>query len=88
MAGLPKVIIERSKDILSSLEGARGNDTQKQAEKIKAKKKSRDAFSGQLTIFEFKDDELREKIKNIDINIITPIEALKLLNELKNLASK
>jgi len=37
----------------------------------------------QLSLFERKESELRKKLKSVDINNLTPLEALKKLNELK-----
>ncbi len=37
----------------------------------------------QLTLFEMKDDKLRDKIRKLDLEKITPLEALQKLAELK-----
>ena len=37
----------------------------------------------QLTMFEMKDDELRATLNKLDIDSLTPLEALKLLAKLK-----
>ena len=37
----------------------------------------------QISLFEYKDDELRTEIKNIQVDSLTPLEALNKLNELK-----
>lgn len=39
----------------------------------------------QLSMFELRDDTLREKLRTIDINNCTPIQALQVLSELKNM---
>ena len=84
MAGLPAKIIERANEIMKSFEGA-ANEPQSEHKpdisRIKTRQKGQS--HQQLSIFEFKDDALREKIKSIDVDNITPIEALKILNELK-----
>ncbi len=93
IAGLPKAVIKRADEIMKDLENSSydtNNSTSKlfdnkklsaESKKISAKKKILD--SGQLSIFEFhNDDDLREKLQSIDINTITPIEALQRLDEL------
>jgi len=84
MAGLPAKIIERANEIMKSFEGA-ANEPQSEHKpdisRIKTRQKGQS--HQQLSIFEFKDDALREKIQSIDVDNITPIEALKILNELK-----
>ena len=39
----------------------------------------------QLTLFELKDDALRAALDAVDLDRITPLEAMRLLAELKNL---
>ena len=84
MAGLPQKIIHRASEIMRSFEGADDQFTKEHKPditRIRTRQKSSD-FK-QLSIFEFKDDELRQKIKSIDINNLTPLEALKILSDLK-----
>jgi DNA mismatch repair protein MutS len=80
MAGLPAEVTERAKSILKNLEssdlilhgapseGHRSNDA---AELV------------QMKLFEVKDDELREEIRRLVVDAMTPIEALQKLAELK-----
>lgn len=84
MAGLPPKIIQRATEIMHSFEGDGDelpNEHKPDISRIKTRKKNSD-FQ-QLSIFEFKDDELRQKIASLDINNITPLEALKILSDLK-----
>jgi DNA mismatch repair protein MutS len=37
----------------------------------------------QMTLFELKDDPLRHELKDLDVDRLTPIEALQKLSELK-----
>lgn len=86
MAGLPSDVTERANEILKTFE-ADGEQTQIIGEKkikpdiknIKSKSVQNDS---QLAIFTFEDDVLRSKIKNINIEEITPLKAFELLSEL------
>ncbi len=71
MAGLPEFVTKRAKDILRSLE-------EKEAKKMKNNEL-------QISLFELTlDEKIRERIKNIDINNITPLEAINILKILKD----
>ena len=81
MAGLPKFITDRAKEILQNLESKELTPYEIKKEKLA---KMRNQTIGQLSLFEFKDDQLRSEIKDIEVENITPMEALIKLNELKN----
>ena len=80
MAGLPNSVTERAKDILFNLEG-------KELTPVEIKKQRQSTFKTddgiQLSIFEVADDKLRKAINDIEINNLTPIEALNKLSDLK-----
>jgi DNA mismatch repair protein MutS len=81
MAGMPRLIIDRANELLAELEKQRS--TQSHRETLK---KSNTKY--QLSIFDMSDPKLREvadKIQQLEINALTPIEALMKLNELKKL---
>jgi len=89
MAGLPEELTERAKKILSNLEGSAG-DT-KNVRQIRGARRRADTGEGekiQLTMFEMKDDELRSTLNKLDLDSMTPLEALKLLAKLKSNLSK
>jgi DNA mismatch repair protein MutS len=69
MAGLPDNVIRRAKEILGNFE--------KREERARRK----DEF--QINLFEYKDEELRDIINKIDVDKMTPLEALNKLVELK-----
>lgn len=88
MAGMPRLIIQRAQEILNFLEEDRNTDENhsKEAASTRQKKKKPDF---QIQLFEARDtewDRIRTILKKLDINSLTPIEALMKLNELKHLA--
>lgn len=82
MAGMPKAIVDRANEILQELEQKHiANDGSQKVKKI-------DAKNYQLSFFQLDDPKLvkiREAIEGLDINTLTPVEALMKLNELKNI---
>jgi DNA mismatch repair protein MutS len=82
MAGLPQSVIARATEILRDLE--------QKGEKNTVTTSSNNEKEGnyQLSFFEIKDDALREKIRNLDLNQFTPIMALQTLAELQKEAGK
>jgi DNA mismatch repair protein MutS len=88
MAGLPSEITERAKLILKNLEDAgltlRNVDGKKQLTKEDVRRRLREAGEDlQMTLFEVKDDALREMIRSLELEHITPLEALQHLARLK-----
>jgi DNA mismatch repair protein MutS len=97
MAGLPEEVTERAKSVLKNLEGSelRVHDSQssmldseettdKKHQELSIKNQRRiSAPEMQLTLFEMRDDKLREELKKIDLNTMTPMEAMQKLAELK-----
>ncbi len=80
MAGMPQEIVLRANDILHSLE--KSHQRQETNNKLKEMPKA----NFQMSIFEPQDpkiEELKLKLKTLDINTLSPIEALLKLNELK-----
>ena len=91
MAGLPPELINRANEILVQLEDSRTdelgdttakvNDLKKNIKNVKNPEIQLSIFDAQTDIFE----DIREKLNNLDINRLTPVEALMKLNEIKNL---
>ncbi|NMB97369.1 MAG: DNA mismatch repair protein MutS, partial [Clostridiaceae bacterium] len=82
LAGLPNDVIDRAHEILKQLEEA---DLSK---KELRQRKTRKPLEGQINIFEYDSfnkryDELVNEIKNIDVSLLTPIEALNVLYKLQ-----
>lgn len=84
LAGLPKEIIVRAKEILHNLEANEltPNELPKLALGDHAPIWN---SSDQLNIFNAQDSEIKKAFDCIDINDLTPLEALQKLNDLKNL---
>lgn len=92
MAGMPSLVIERANQIMAQLEKDHSHDVltgKSSASHTKPPKKGKESY--QLSFFQL-DDPLLEQIKddilNIDINTLTPVEALMKLNEIKRLLGK
>ena len=86
IAGLPEGVIERAMEILKNLEGDEVDETGKPrlAHTTKRKKKDvRENTMVQLDLFGSRDRELRKWIDDLDINNMTPLDALNALNDLK-----
>ncbi len=78
LAGLPKTILERSKEILEELESTFQKEaTGEHLSKHKTKQPDKDS------LFVQKHRSVLEKLSSIDINNLTPIEAINLLNGIK-----
>ena len=91
LAGMPSSIVQRANQILKDLEqGARNQESgAKTQEKIGGGKASVSAPNGmQLSFFQLDDpvlEQIRDEVKNMDINNLTPLEALNKLSEIKKL---
>jgi DNA mismatch repair protein MutS len=92
MAGLPNEVTDRAKRILQNLESSElnvheetdyGLEISDNSKSQKPKTKSRLVPEMQMALFEIKDDKLREELRNIEIEKLTPIDALNKLAELK-----
>ncbi len=85
MAGMPKSIVQRADQILEELEKSReGSQINKPVNSIADK---REGF--QLSFFQLDDPvlkQIRDEIAKIDINSLTPLDALNKLSEIKKLA--
>lgn len=71
MAGLPESVTERAKEILHSFEAK------------ESRRKKNDEF--QISLFEInEDDKIRKELSKVELDNITPIEALNILKKLKD----
>jgi DNA mismatch repair protein MutS len=86
MAGMPKAILNRSKQILTALEKSKKEKTKAGITKSSFDNNSVDNL--QLSFIQLADpvlEQIKEELENLDINNLTPIEALMKLNEIKKL---
>ena len=84
MAGMPQSIVKRSNEILSQLE----TDNRKMGIAKPMKKISSEREGLQLSFFQLDDpmlSQVRDEINNLDINNLTPVEALNKLNDIKRI---
>ncbi|MFA5784130.1 MAG: DNA mismatch repair protein MutS [Phycisphaerae bacterium] len=79
LAGIPKSILSRAKEILDELE----NTFQKEAAgEHFSRNKTKEADEDSLCVAKHK--SVLEKLSAIDVNNLTPLEAINLLNQIKN----
>jgi DNA mismatch repair protein MutS len=84
MAGMPPSIVKRSAEILKQLE----SDNQGLGKPLSAIASAGEGY--QLSFFRLDDpilEHIRDTIKDLDINSLTPIEALNKLNDIKTAAA-
>lgn len=84
MAGMPQSIVKRAEQILKQLES--DNRQSGVAKPIGEIAEQREGL--QLSFFQLDDpvlEQIRDEIKNLDINNLTPVEALNKLNEIKRI---
>ena len=95
MAGMPKSIVKRADEILKQLENENRQEPiapvevkNMKVKSVKAKPAVSDGY--QLSFFQLDDpvlSQIRDEIKNLDVNNLTPIEALNKLNEIKKIVN-
>jgi DNA mismatch repair protein MutS len=84
LAGVPEAVTKRAKEILASLE----NGKQPEA-KGRLRERIKDApEEGMISFENFVQNDVCEKLKQTDINTISPLEALNLIFELKKILSQ
>lgn len=92
MAGMPKNIVKRADEILHQLErenrqeGVSAPERSKEQKKFSAQSTTQDGM--QLSFFQLDDPilcQIRDEILHLDVNNLTPIEALNKLNEIKKI---
>ncbi len=87
LAGVPQPVIERAKELLKELEDS---DISKREHRLR---KNKQPAAGQLDIFAFNSEtkgknEIMEELRNMDVSVMTPLEALNILYGLQQKARK
>ena len=85
LAGMPNKITSRAEQILKILEDSKDKDALKNQSKTIVQENM------QLSFFQLDDpvlEQIREEILKVDINILTPIEALMKLNQIQKILGK
>jgi DNA mismatch repair protein MutS len=82
IAGVPKEVIVRAKEILLNLE--KGEFDEIGMPRIARGSNAGKSSSPQLNLFIEKEDEIIGQLRMIDISSMTPLDALNILSELKN----
>ena len=87
MAGMPKSVVERANIILKEMEGS--SDKKVLNKNVEEIAQNREGY--QLSFFQLDDPvlkQIKDEIIGIDINNLTPVEALNKLNEIKKFIGK
>ena len=86
MAGMPKTIVKRADEILHQLEKENRQEDMSSHHKVEPKTVHQDGV--QLSFFQLDDPvlcQIRDEILNLDVNNLTPLEALNKLNDIKKI---
>jgi DNA mismatch repair protein MutS len=84
LAGMPNQVVKRAEEMLTHLESQRSQENP--GTKVKGKKSKENTM--QLSFFQLNDpvlEQIHEELISIDINALTPVEALMKLNEIKKI---
>ena len=87
MAGMPKTIVKRADEILRQLEAENRQEGISSGHKA-APSKQQAGNGVQLSFFQLDDPvlcQIRDEILNLDVNNLTPLEALNKLNDIKRI---
>lgn len=85
MAGMPPSVVQRANEIMERLEASHTSEL------LDGKPAGKKEDELQLSFFQLDDpilEQIRDEITSIDINALTPVEALMKLNEIKKLSGK
>ena len=91
MAGMPPALIERANEILAQLEEKHVDEENNEPQKVRKTEENVKRLSTtkmQLSIFDAHSQtfsDIRSVLENIDINRLTPVEALMKLNDIKKM---
>ena len=80
LAGVPREVIKRAKEILAGIESGAGV-----VPSAPHKKEKEPEHAGMMSFESFNETEVCDKLRQIDLNTISPLEALNLVFELKKI---
>ena len=80
LAGVPREVIKRAKEILAGIESGAGV-----VPSAPHKKEKEPEHAGMMSFESFSETEVCDKLRQIDLNTISPLEALNLVFELKKI---
>jgi DNA mismatch repair protein MutS len=82
LAGLPVAVIKRAKEVLHNLES--GEYVAGAPRLARSRDSEKKMTTPQLGLFE-QPDQIRQRIEEMDVSVLTPLEALNLLDQLKKM---
>lgn len=88
MAGMPKRIVNRADEILKQLESEKRQEGAISGSSVKKTPVTGQSGNYQLSFFQLDDpvlSQVRDEIKNMDLNNLTPLEALNKLSEIRKI---
>ncbi len=88
MAGMPKCIVNRADEILKQLESEKRQEGAISGSSVKKAPATRQSGNYQLSFFQLDDpvlSQVRDEIKNMDLNNLAPLEALNKLSEIRKI---
>lgn len=90
LAGMPQSIVDRANEILDHFEGDQkqiaGHSSELHTKSVKDVAQNREGY--QLSFFQLDDpvlSQIKDEIKNLDVDNLTPIQALNKLNDIKKI---
>lgn len=87
LAGMPRSIVKRADSLLRQLEaGAQDENGNKNISKVKAADLTKQPDAIQMSFFQLDDpllSQIRDRLLDLDVNSLTPIQALNMLNDLQ-----
>jgi DNA mismatch repair protein MutS len=81
LAGLPRAVTERAREILSNLEK---QELDVKGAPVLARHEGESAGEGQMLLFSASEELVLEKLRDVDVNNLTPVAALSLLAALQD----
>ena len=85
---MPKCIVNRADEILKQLESEKRQEGAISGSSVKKASAARQSGNYQLSFFQLDDpvlSQVRDEIKNMDLNNLTPLEALNKLSEIRKI---